>query len=155
MGNNIQYKTVNGTSYNAKASDEIISILENARQYNKRVRLFYGNTETGRDWMEVYDTMGTIGRSYGEVKIPLLIKNSRSIGGSAILEDCIVKITIDKKVVYQHENYSLPTLEIVENKGKECTFTVLSDGVKHSRHKTLTQAENRIEFIKGLTNKYA
>ena len=96
----IKYKVVNGTSYHQNAPDAVIRVLENAMRTNKRIRVFYGDTETGRDWMEIYDTIGTIGRSCGQNKIPLLIKNSRSYGGCAILTDCIVKITIDKEIVY-------------------------------------------------------
>jgi len=156
---NIKYKVVNGTSYHENTSEEIIKVLEDARKHNKRVRIFYGDTETGRDWMEIYDTIGTIGRSCGEVKIPLLIKNSRSCGGGAILDNCIVKITIDKKVVYQNTKYYLPEMEIKEAseelKAKGYLYSVFADGKNTYNCKTLKQVENEIAFHKGLRNKVA
>lgn len=61
------------------------------------------------DDCNVFDAylVGYVSRSCGNFKIPLLINNSRSIGGPSILDGNIVKITIDKVVVYQHPNYHL------------------------------------------------
>ena len=56
---------MNGTSYHENTSEEVIKILERVRNSKERVRIFYGDTETGRDWMEIYNTIGTIGRSCG------------------------------------------------------------------------------------------
>ncbi len=156
---NIKYKVVNGTSYHEDTTDEIIKVLEEARIHNKRIRIFYGDTETGRDWMEVYDTIGTIGRSCGEVKIPLLINNSRSYRGAAILDNCIVKITIDKRVIYQNVKYYLPEMEIKEAseelKSKGYFYSVFAGGENTYNCETLNQAENEIAFYKGLRNKVA
>ena len=91
-----KYKVVNGTSYNAETPDKIIEILERARQNNTRILLDYGNVETGQSWGEVYDIRGYVGRSTGEIKIPLLIYNQRSLGGEGILTSCIVKIVESK-----------------------------------------------------------
>lgn len=157
MGN--KYKVVNGISYHENTPDAVIRVLENAMRTNKRIRIFYGDTETGRDWMEIYDTIGTIGRSCGQNKIPLLIKNSRSYGGVAILTHCIVKITIDKEVVYKHPKYYLPTMEIKEAsntlKADGYFYSVFADGKNAYNCKTLKQAENEIAFHKGLRNKVA
>lgn len=156
---NIKYKVVNGTSYHENTPMEVINILECARENKKRIRIFYGDTETGRDWMEIYDTIGAIGRSCGRVKIPLLIKTNRSYGGGAILDHCIVKITIDKKVVYQNPRYYLPIMEIRESdedlKADGYFYSVFTDGKNTYNCKTLRQAENEIAFHKGLRNKSA
>lgn len=156
---NIKYKVVNGTSYHENTSEEVIKILERVRNSKERVRIFYGDTETGRDWMEIYNTIGTIGRSCGEVKIPLLIKNNRSCGGIGILDHCIVKITLDKKVVYQNPKYYLPDMEIKEAsqelKADGYLYSVFADGKNTYNCKTLKQAENEIAFHKGIRNKVA
>lgn len=154
-----KYKVVNGISYHENTPDAVIRVLENAMRTNKRIRIFYGDTETGRDWMEIYDTIGTIGRSCGKNKIPLLIKNSRSYGGGAILTDCIVKITIDKEVVYKHPKYYLPEMEIKEAndtlKAEGYFYSIFVDGKNTYNCKTLKQAENEVAFHKGLRNKVA
>lgn len=100
-----RYKIYNGTWYCFTTPNRVIQILDNAMNKHERIRIFYGDKETGRDWCEFFDTIGYVGRSYGNVKIPLLIKNSRSMGGPCILDGSIVKVTIDKVVVYQHPNY--------------------------------------------------
>jgi len=115
-GHVIKYKIINDTAYHVETPDKVVSILEEARQ-NKdiRLRLCYGDTDTGLDWSDVYDTMGYIGRSTGSIKVPLLIKTSRSSGGGALLDHCIIKIEQKHSnnshyvEVYRHPQYHLPT----------------------------------------------
>ena len=155
--NGKKYKVLNGTYYNEKTSDEVIRVLENSRKNNSRIRVFYGDTETGRDWLEIYDTIGTVGRSMGDIKIPLLIKTVRSFCGGALLDYCIVKITIDKRVVYKNPKYHLPNMEIREAdaqlKKEGYFYSVFADGKNTYNCKTKIQAENEILFHKGLRNK--
>ena len=101
-------KTLNGTSYHDETSDEMMLLLESIRASRVRVRFHWGNVETGQDWGDKYDVAGTLSRSMGPKKIPILIHNSRSTGGGAILDHCIVKITETKggKILYQHPKYN-------------------------------------------------
>lgn len=147
----MDYKIINGTSYNKRTPDEVISILEDAMNTRKRIRLFYGDPDTGRDWMESYDTFGYIGRSCGNVKIPLLLSKSNSHGGSAILDNHIIRITIEKKNRYLNKNYYLPELELKIGTGKY-PFQVFADGVLFSTFSTQKEAENYMSFLKGNRN---
>lgn len=124
-----KYKVYNDTWYCFNTPDRVIQILDGAMKNHKRIRVFYGDTETGRDWCEFFDTIGYVSRSCGNVKIPLLLNNSRSIGGTSILDGSIVKITIDKVVVYQHLNYHLDESKL--------------DGLN----------EKQIDFLKGKRNR--
>jgi hypothetical protein len=101
-----EYKVVNGTYYKKTLPDQIIKVLEECRLNQIRIKLCYGNTKTGRDWQEQYNTCGTIGRSTGICKIPILVHNSRSLGGGAI-SDSVVRIetTTGKQVLYSHPLY--------------------------------------------------
>lgn len=103
----MRYKVVNGTSYHNETSENVVNVLECCRMNNVRIILDYGNVSTGQSWGERYDICGTIGRSMGVIKIPLLIKTKRSIGGSGILDQCIIRILSSqgKKVLYSHPNY--------------------------------------------------
>lgn len=92
-----QYK--NGTPQSVKL------LLEGLMGTNRRVRLFYGDKETGEYWGDEYDVTGTIGRSTGPQPIPLLINNRRSMGGSSILTDCVVRMLVDGREVYRHPRY--------------------------------------------------
>ena len=94
--------------YFTKGTDEkVMDILCNFCHTDTRIRIFYGNKNTGKDWCEIYDTIGYIGKSCGTQKIPLLINNKRSLGGNGILTDCILKITVGKQVLYNHPKYHL------------------------------------------------
>lgn len=112
-GNTITYKIVNDTFYHNDTSERIIDILENARKNRgqTRLRFAYGDIKTGRDWGDTYDTVGYIGRSMGRIKIPLLIKTTRSSGGPGLLDHCIIRIeqkTSPKgsyQEVYRHPSY--------------------------------------------------
>jgi hypothetical protein len=106
----IKYKiTESGTAYHMDTPDELVAALERIRENRTRVRIYYGDSKTGRDWEESYDVFGTIGRSGGRLKIPLTINNSRSIGGVSLLDDAIVKIeyanTKQGGVIWQHPKY--------------------------------------------------
>lgn len=102
-----KYKVVNGTSYHNETSETVLNILERCRMNNVRIVVDYGNVSTGQSWGERFDICGYIGRSGGINKIPLLIYTKRSIGGSGILDHCIIRILTSKgkEVLYSHPNY--------------------------------------------------
>ena len=99
-----KYKEINGTSYSENTSDKVIKVLEKCIKERIRIVVDYGDVKTGISWNECHDICGYIGRSSGKIKIPLLIYNSRSFGGGALLDNCIVKITTSKgkRILYQH-----------------------------------------------------
>jgi hypothetical protein len=105
--NGIAYKNIGGTFYHFETSDKVVAVLETARNNHERIHIRLGDVETGKDWNDLYDVTGYIGRSTGPIKIPLLVHNIRSMGGGALLDHCIVKIvtTKGKRVLYQHEKY--------------------------------------------------
>ena len=141
-------KIKNGAFYfNLSTPQRVMDILNDAYNSGKRIRIFYGDRDTGEDWCEVYDTIGYVGKSCGVNSIPLLIKTTRSSGGGAILANYIVKITINKEVVYQQDNYFLP----LELKDGKLYNTTRSDWEYYSKedndfHKRM------FDFFKGLRN---
>lgn len=84
---------VNGTTYGDDTDPQVASFLEHARANNIRLVFDYGN-----DWRET----GYVGRSCGEIKVPLCIPNNRSMGGQMINSELIKRILLSrgKKVVY-------------------------------------------------------
>lgn len=152
-GNTINYQIVNGTAYHAETDQYVINQLEKARYNKSRIRIFFGDTETGKDWLEENDTIGTIGRSTGNIKIPLLIRTSSNYGGGALLDHCIVRITVDKWEVYRHENYHLGELTIEDSDIEGYSHSVLVDGEVQANFKTLEKVENYILFLKGERNR--
>lgn len=148
-----EFEFVNGTSYHKDTPYAAISVLERARKEKIRIRIFYGDKETGKDWMEWFDTIGLIGRSNGNIKVPILLKNKNSFGGGAILDNAIVKITIDKKTVYKHPKYYLPELKIVEAKGSDEGYSVLADGKSIANCKYFQESTNIVAYLQGYRNR--
>ena len=152
------YQVINGTAYHKDTPEEVISWLETSRERKQRIRIFYGDRKTGRDWKEECDTMGYIGRSTGRIKIPILLHNSRSTGGTAVLDHCIVKITTvgsDNKphTVYQHKNYHLCNKRTIKKMEKDHPYSVILDGEEYACFKTLQEAKNFLNFLEGKRNK--
>ncbi len=157
-GNVITYRKVNGISYRYETDDKVIFALEHARQSNKRIRVYLGNTETGQSWHEVNDIMGYVGNSTGSIKIPLLIHNSNSTGGGAILDNCIVKIVETKtnKTLYEHNNFRIGKFDLYINnnelKEQGYLYGVSIDGRCYANFKDRNKALKWIEFMKGNRN---
>lgn len=107
-----------GTWFDYDTSTKVRNILEQYRKEGGRLRLFYGDRNTGRDWMEENDLMGKIGRSTGTLQIPLLIAEGE-YGGPGILDSCIVRIldADTRELLYQQKNYHLPDMEIRSTEG--------------------------------------
>jgi len=101
--------TDDGTWYDKKTLGQVIDILQWAKDNDVRIRIYYGDTETGEDWSEEYDVNGYVGRSNGSIKIPLLIHNKKSYGGGGILTGSIVGIEFANRkeggVIYKNQNY--------------------------------------------------
>ena len=94
-GNIIEYQIVDGTYYHKQTPQDLIKVLEHNRNTHTRIKIYYGDVKTGKAWGDV--ETGYIGRSTGDVKIPLVVYNSRALGGGALLDHCIVKIEVANK----------------------------------------------------------
>ena len=108
---------------------------------------------------------GYIGRSTGSQKIPLLIYNTRSMGGDHILDHCIVKIAtaVGKHVLYQHPKYHAAELRVVpieqtseanrkmcvenESKHGKYTHSVLQDGEVYANCKSESYAKRLVRHL--------
>jgi len=97
-----QYKVINGTSYNQNVPQKLIDVLENCRLNKTRIVIDYGDTVTGISWNEVNDISGYIGRTTGVSKVPILVYNTRSLGGGCISVSNILTIreSKGKKLIY-------------------------------------------------------
>lgn len=125
--------------------------IEGAFLTNKRVRIWLGDPETGEVWDEEFDVIGKIGRSCGDQQVPLLIHNSRSTCGRAILVDRILQMKDTKTgaVLYKHEN--MKTLEYTTKSADELGYDVYNDRTKTlvARFKTYEKANRYEGFMRG------
>ena len=149
-----KYKEVNGTSYNVETDDKVIRVLEGARVTKKRLRIFLGDTDTGRDWMEENDTIGYIGRSSGSCKIPLLVKTSHSMGGGAILTHRIVRITeaLGGRELYRHPKYYQHELFVPYETDVDDEYIVTTEDDVLACFKTREKALRWADFMRGVRN---
>lgn len=150
-------ETVNGKAYKVTESntfypentpDKVIDILERARYRGDRIQLFYGDIKTGKNWNEECETIGTIGKSNGTVKIPLLIATKRSMGGISISTDSIIGIKQGKNILYKAENFIENSYTIVNSDLQGYAKNTLIDGEIYGRHKTELSAKRLIAKLK-------
>lgn len=151
------YKAINGTSYDARTPDEVVWVLERARTNRTRLHVSLGHTDgdkIGLDWLEEFESHGYIGRSTGSIKVPLLVANSRSLGGSALLDHCIVRIRLcaGGRVLWQHPAYHFGDIEIRTKAetvtlpdGRMMTVDVLRDGELRASFESLSQARRWVQ----------
>lgn len=135
--------------------DKVKKALIDCYHSKSRIRIWYGDTDTGVPWLDEYDIIGTVGRSGGQVKIPLLLKNARSSGGGGILTNRIIRIDIisSKHTIYEHPLFCVPKLEVYPNLDDETKvpypFIVLKYGTIQARFKTDKKAYKYIDFMNG------
>jgi len=142
-------------TFDENTCDRVKTVLTDCYNNQCRVRIWYGDIDTGVSWLEEYDVTGTIGRSTGQQKIPLLIKNSRSSGGGGILCHCIIRIDVisSKCTIYEHPLFYVPTMGVYPNLDEDTKtkypFIVLKYGTIQARFKSRTSAYNYIDFMTG------
>jgi hypothetical protein len=149
-------KTTNGTTYHEETPDEVIRVLELARQNRTRLHISLGGQQTGRDWLEEFETHGYVGRSMGPIKVPLIVANRRSLGGGSILDHCIVRIRTSAggRVLWQHPSYHHGQLQLRHKTepvtlpdGRTLTVDVLCDGELQSAFENITKARRYISKL--------
>ncbi|WP_347987588.1 hypothetical protein [Methylomonas sp. AM2-LC] len=148
-GHCVHYRRLaSGTCYHADTPETVVDILETVRQNQRKVRLFYGDVQTGQSWFEEHDVVGHIGRSTGSIKVPLLVPPG-DIGGPALLDQCIIRIDSPKKVLYQHDTFQAGEFSLIGSDSKRLPWEVWINQNCHARFKDKTQARQYIEFLQG------
>lgn len=96
-----KYVFTNGTPI------ELANKIVQLHKSQTRIILDYGDIKSNKSWGEVYDITGRIGVSKGfyDLRWPILVYNSRSIGGGTILTDCIISIkeSKGKRLIYKNQ----------------------------------------------------
>ena len=105
--------TEDGTWYDPRTPIDVIKVLEEAMKTKERVRFIFGNTD-GYVYLDEYGVMGTVGRSTGRIKVPILIHSSRSNYGNAIMTQSILRIDAKRRGnivrLYESPSIRLPQL---------------------------------------------
>ena len=171
-------KTGLDTCYTADTKPAMIELLESLIATQTRCRFHWGEVsgdKAGLDWGDCHDVEGRIGRSTGNIKIPLLIYNRRSSGGGALLTANIVKITATQggRVIYEHPNYRQKNTQNPKTIKKSKPIQKIKYELRYclpdnlsmlfanytdkkeciEQAKFLAKAENRIYYVKEIKSK--
>lgn len=139
-----------GTTYHADTLQAVEDVLEQVRESGERVRIFYGSPMFGTAWPEENEMIGTISRSTGDQKVPLLLPRKDSLGGSSILEHCIVAIKTRDRWLYKHPKFETGEFEYrMQYTLLEHFHWVFFNGQKHARFETREAAERYCKFMTG------
>ena len=144
------------TCFNKKTPEAVRKVLLDVQNRGTRIRLWYGDTKTGRSWNDEYFVTGTVGNSTGKKnhKIPILLHSARSMGGGAILDGCIIRIQTGKSVLYTHPKFhvgkwTIQPVTLETHKGIGLTHEALNDGSVWARFKSRKQAVRFVDFMTG------
>ena len=122
-----EYKVCNGTFYSAEALDGAVLALEYARVNRIRIRIFYAYKTTEEKengvkdsefdvleaWGDENDCIGRLGRSNGNIKIPILLSSSSSCYGSPILDSRVVLVkTTGGRVLFSADGLKFPEWKV-------------------------------------------
>ena len=139
-----------------QVDEKLMDILNNSRKYGSRIRVWYGDRETGKSWLEEYGVTGRVGRSCGSIKIPLLINNKRSWGGEALLVGSIIRIDDieERKTLWKVPNFHVrEEMIIVPVNDEKYPYAVMQkdDGIVSNvaNFTTIERAERWIAFQEG------
>lgn len=138
-------------------NEALMSLIVRAWKYKFRIRVFYGDIHTGRSWNEEYDVMGTIGRTTGSIKVPILLHNKRSRGGGALLLSSVIRVDDieDKKTLWKLNNFHVEKMTIEKrSKSTDYPFAVMqaqdNGAISNvANFKTEGKAKKWIDFMEG------
>ncbi len=139
------------TYFDPGTDPKVKRLLEQYRRSGSPVRLFFGDHETGRDWMSEFEVLGRIGRSTGTMKVPLLVAEGDRYG-AAILTRNVLRIidAASLKQVYVHDLYQAPALSVhPDTTTPGYAFRVDRDGEIQARFRSLEEAHGYVAFMLG------
>ena len=141
---------LNETWHDSDALPEVCKVIDRCFRNGTRVRLFYGDTETGREWGEENDVLGSIGRSVGPLKSPILILKGEH-SGTTILEHCLLKImdANTRRILWVHDRYQTPTFSITEDATPKLPFKGTMNGQSKARFASFAKAAAWVAFMSG------
>lgn len=151
IGQTIHNLHPSGFYFHSETPVPVADAIVLAHRCQTRVRLFYGDIITGESWGDEFDILGTIGRSMGPCKSPLIIRNARSMGGGSILTNCIVAMfhTGTGHALYRHPTFNPGAWDVIPSDMPGYSECVTHNGALHARFKKPGQAGRYCAFMRG------
>lgn len=143
-----------GVYFPSTVCDKVKRVLKSSIKSSRKLRLFYGDSETGADWLEENEVVGTVGVSTGPFRVPLIIPAGKD-GGAPILTDNIVKIVECEsgKILFEHPTYSIGSPLTIGDvpSNKVYPFAVFQDSKPIARFKSYEKAIQWLAFMYGFS----
>lgn len=145
---NYKRRDAQSLAFHAETEERICKLLETLNRTGEKVRIFYGDTKTGKAWDEEEDILGAIGRSAGSIKVPLMCK-PRAHGGAPILDHCVIGVRNKAGWLYKHEKFDAGSWALGFSNETELHFVAYKNGETIARFSTRDKAQNYIDFMQG------
>ena len=135
----------------------LMDILNSVRHSKHRIRIWYGDKDTGRSWNEEYSVTGTVGRTCGIFKEPILLSNCRSCFGGAILVGSLIRVDdiTSHRTLWKVSNFHVEKMSI-EHRSEKTDYPYAVMCTKDNgaisniaNFKTEIQAKRWIDFMNG------
>lgn len=138
----------------ARDTPEMVKLQLTLRmQGDTRIRIWYGDTKTGKATLDEHDVTGYVSRTTGTHRAPLLVNSKRSMGGLIISSNRIVRIDSisSGRTLYKHEKFHVEKLEVVPSNFEGYAAEVITALGKSclARFKSLARANNWVAFMNG------
>jgi len=127
---------------------EVKCVTLEAYNSKQKIRIHFGDTETGESWLDENDVAGYVGRTTGPMRSPILLATLKHSGGCCILTDCILRIQALPSLedLYQHPKYVKPSLTLIPD-GKR--VKVLRGEEEQASFNSTIKATHYIQFLRG------
>lgn len=107
-----------GLWFHPATPEPLRNALSSARSCGRKVRLYYGDPDTGQCSLATTNNVGWIGRMSGAVlAYPMLLSSLDAKAGLRILDSGVVRVQdLDSAgmVIYEHPHYHLPEMSVSE-----------------------------------------
>ncbi len=147
-----QSSKTHSTYFNPGTDIKAARMLESCRIEERRVCLILGDIRTGVPWLEEHDVIGHIGRSFGILKVPLLIEPGER-GGSTILSAHLLAIVdwASGEFLYRHAAYREADLSIKPSGDADRPWAVLWCAEVVASFSDIGKAGAYVAFMRGAT----
>lgn len=123
--------------------------LNQAKACRRRIRIYYGDPVTGRDSLQIGDTIGWVGRSGATLPGPVLLANANDRAGMPIMDNAVVRVQDlqGHYDLYTHPTYSLPEFTVVPM--SDASARILIDGNDGIDFANDGQARRWLKYVQG------
>ena len=110
-----KYKAMDdqNTWFDPSTSEAVRKTLKRCIRTREVIRVYSGNPDTGRCWLREHDTTGTVGRTTGVFKTPILVPLGEDGGdlleGSSILA---IQDALTLRFLYKSSDFYIPQMRI-------------------------------------------